>query len=85
MIETKDPAIKLFGKKILFPGEVEALIIDGDENVSPPSAMVVEEEERDFAESENEEEEEEETEKVQFYSKIKIFSCAIVNTSFLHD
>jgi hypothetical protein len=84
MIETKDPAIKLFGKKILFPGEVEALIIDGDENVSPPSAMVVEEEERDFGEYENDEEEEE-IEKVQFYSKIKIFSCAIVNTRFLHD
>jgi hypothetical protein len=83
MIETKDPAIKLFGKKILFHGEVEAFIIDGDGNISPP-AMVVEEEERDFGKSENEEEEEE-IEKVQFYSKIKIFSCAIVNTSFLHD
>ncbi|MCH87378.1 cyclic dof factor 3-like [Trifolium medium] len=58
MIETKDPAIKLFGKKILFPGEAEALVIAGDENVSPPAAMDVEEEEGDFGESENEEEEE---------------------------
>ncbi|XP_045823662.1 cyclic dof factor 1 [Trifolium pratense] len=59
MIENKDPAIKLFGKKILFPGEVEALAIADDENVSPPAAMDVEEvEEGDFGESDNEEEEE---------------------------
>ncbi|KEH33316.1 putative transcription factor C2C2-Dof family [Medicago truncatula] len=57
MIETKDPEIKLFGKKILFPGEGEALMIDGEENVSPAAAMDVEEE-RD-SESENEDDEEE--------------------------
>jgi len=67
MIETKDPEIKLFGKKILFPGEGEGLMIAGEENVSPAATMDVEEE-RDgyYSESENEDEEEE-IEKVQLF------------------
>lgn len=64
MIETKDPEIKLFGKKILFPGESEALMIAGEENVSPAAAMDVEEE--IDSEFENEDEEEE-------IEKVKLF------------
>ncbi|TKY73372.1 Cyclic dof factor 3 [Spatholobus suberectus] len=54
MHETKDPAIKLFGQKISFPGEADASAIATGETVSPP-AMDVDKEE-DFIESEAEEE-----------------------------
>ncbi|XP_061367432.1 cyclic dof factor 3-like [Gastrolobium bilobum] len=58
MLETKDPAIKLFGQKIPFPGEPEAPVIAGDDKALP-AAMDVdkeEEEDRDVDESEHEDE-----------------------------
>ncbi|RDY08991.1 Cyclic dof factor 3, partial [Mucuna pruriens] len=54
MQENKDPAIKLFGQKIPFPGEADAPAIATGETASPPTMDVDQEE--DFAESEAEEE-----------------------------
>ncbi|XP_027334746.1 cyclic dof factor 3-like [Abrus precatorius] len=59
MQETKDPAIKLFGQKIPFPGEAEVPAIAGGQTVSPAAMDVdkeIEEEEEDVGESESEEE-----------------------------
>lgn len=53
MQETKDPAIKLFGQKIPFPGDADAPLIAAVESPSPPLMDVHGED--DFAESETEE------------------------------
>ncbi|RZC16907.1 cyclic dof factor 3-like [Glycine soja] len=47
MQENKDPAIKLFGQKIAFPGEADSQAIAGGETDWPP-AMDVDKDEEDF-------------------------------------
>lgn len=59
MLETKDPAIKLFGKKIPLPADIEDLGFTQPEE----KEVDVESEEED---EEDEEEEEAETEQVEF-------------------
>ncbi|CAJ1975295.1 unnamed protein product [Sphenostylis stenocarpa] len=56
MLESKDPAIRLFGQKIPFPGEPDAPPIVASETVSPPP-MDVDEDLEDVAESETEDDE----------------------------